>query len=233
MQRSAVSVAVMSSALVVASVAHAQRTGSLVGPSPAQIPEGGSFSKEDRARITMYRFAECAVDKNRVRVEMYLKTFPGSKAAINGANMLSIDDCLSTGEIRFNEALFRSGVYDILYRNKFREDGPVDFSAVPAIDYAAGSDVEAGVHADSQITLRQIADCTVRKDPPTSRALILSMVASKAESAAFTTIVPSMGGCVFEGSKLTFSKSVFRGVIGETLYRLSAGANLPTVAAKD
>lgn len=233
MRRSVASVATISSVLVVASVAHAQRTGTHVGPSPAQIPQGARASEADRARIAMYRYAECAVDASRARVELYLTTFPGSKAAYKSANTLSIDDCLSTGEMRFSESLFRSSAYEVLYRKKFQKDGPLDFSAVPAIDYAAGSDVESYGNTDARIALRQIADCTVRKEPQASRALILSVVASNAEATAFAQIVPSMGSCVFEGSKLTFSKSVFRGVIGETLYRLSVGASQPTVAAKD
>lgn len=231
--RSVILFAVISVALVGAPLALAQRTGTHVGPSPAQIPEGAGVSKEDRARIAMYRYAECAVDRSRSRVELYLKTFPASKAAHKSANALSIDDCLSTGEMRFSEALFRSGAYDVLYRKNFQKEGAVDFSAVPAINYAAGRDAEPYGNTDSRIALRQIADCTVRKDPQASRALILSMVASKSEGAAFTQIVPAMSGCLLEGSKLSFSKSVFRGVIGETLYRLSVGASQPTVAAKD
>ena len=135
--------------------------------------------------------------------------------------------------MRFNESLFRGGVYDVLYRKKFQYNAPVDFSATPAIDYSVGRDVETHGDTDSRIALRQIADCTVRKAPQESRALILSIVASKAEGAAFTQIVPSMSSCVFEGSKLSFSKSVLRGVIGEALYRLSVGASQPAVAAKD
>jgi len=233
MGRPAILVAVLSSALLCAPLAYAQRTGTRVGPSPAQIPEGAGASKEDRSRVAMYRYAECAVDNSRARVELYLQTFPGSEAAHKSANKLAVDDCLSVGEMRFSETLFRSGVYDVLYRRKFQKDGPVDFSAVPAIDYTLGSDVKAYGDTQSRIALRQIADCTVRKAPQESRTLILSMVASNAEGAAFTQIVPSMGGCVFEGSKLTFSKSVLRGVIGEALYRLSVGESQPTVAAKD
>jgi hypothetical protein len=225
--------AVVAGALVIATDGHAQWTGTRLGPDPVQIPESPSMSIADRARTAMYRYAECAVDNSRVRVESYLETFPGSEAAFKAANNLSIDNCLSTGEMRFSESLFRGGVYDVLYRKKFQKDGPRDLSAVPAIDYSVGSDVKVSGDAQSKIALRQIADCTVRKAPDASRALILSAVASNAEANAFGQIAPSMGPCVFEGSKLTFSKSVFRGVIGEALYRLSVGASQPTVAAKD
>ena len=233
MQRPAVLATAILGVLATASVAHAQRAGSRVGPSPAQIPETGGASKEDLARIAMYRYAECVVSNSRVRVELYLETFPGSKVAQKMANSLSVDDCLSTGELHISEPLFRSGVYDVLYRRKFQKEGPLDFSAVPVIDYAAGSDLESQSDAPSRIALRQIADCTVRKAPETSRVLVLSMVASKAERVAFTQLVPSMAPCVLEGSKLSFSRSTFRGVIGEALYRLSAGAGQPTVAVKD
>jgi len=233
MRRSAILFAVLSGALLLAPATHAQRVGSRLGPAPAQIPEGPGASKEDRARVAMYRYAECAVDNSRTRVELYLDTFPGSKAAHKAASSLSTDECLSSGQMTFNESLFRSGVYDVLYLKKFRKDGPVDFAAVPAIDYAAGSDAEAYGDPQPRVALRQIADCTVRKAPQEARKLILSMVASNAEGAAFAQIVPTVGGCVLEGFKLTFSKSVLRGVIGEALYRLSVGESQPTVAAKD
>mgnify|MGYP001596187282 CR=1 FL=1 len=213
--------------------ALAQSTGTRIGPSPAQVPDSGYGTKDDQARVAMYRYAECVVDSGRDRVEMYLATFPGSKAAHKSANSLAVDRCLSTGEMRFSESLFRSGVYDVLYRKKFLKDGPVDFAAIPAIDYAAGEDIKANGTAQSRVVIRQIADCTVRKAPQESRVLVLSAVASKSESTAFTQIVPAMSGCVFEGSELNFSKSVLRGVIGEALYRLSVGASQPMIAAKD
>lgn len=231
-QRQTSLLAFVSSALLLGSTAHAQRTGTLVGSDPAQIPEGPRANPEDRVRIAMYRYAECVVGNSRARVERYLDTFPGSKVAHKMANSLAVDECLSSGEMRFSESLFRAGVYDVLYRRDFKTNGPVDFSSVPALDYAAG---EAGANdrEQSRVALRNIADCTVRNDPKASRALILSMVAGNAEANAFTTVVSSMSPCVMEGSTLTFSKSVFRGVIGETLYRLSVAARQTAVATKD
>ncbi|RYD42070.1 MAG: hypothetical protein EOP63_13950 [Sphingomonadales bacterium] len=219
--------------LAIAAAAHAQNTGTRIGPSPAQIPDHVGMSKDDRSRLAMYRYAECVVDRWRARVDAYLVTFPGSTQAREMANKLSVDECLSTGEMQFSESLFRGGIYDVLYRKRFQKEGALDFSAVPAIDYALGSEADAYSPAGPKITLRKLADCTVRKAPEDSRVLVLSMVASNGENSAFDKIVPSMSSCIVHGSTVTFSKAIFRGVIGEALYRLSANASQPTAAVKD
>ncbi|HEV7340110.1 MAG TPA: hypothetical protein VGN68_00600 [Sphingopyxis sp.] len=166
-------------------------------------------------------------------IELYLKTAAGSKAAHKRANSLSVDDCLSTGEMRFNEFLFRGGVYDVLYQKDYRKVGPLDFAATPDVDYAAVGADALETPSPSHVALIQVADCTVRKAPEEARNLILSGVASKSEGVAFASIVPSMEGCLSQGSQLKFSKSVLRGVIGEALYRLSVRASQPKTATED
>ncbi|ABF53018.1 hypothetical protein [Sphingopyxis alaskensis] len=232
-RQSAILCTVMSVYSLGSQMAYAQATGTYVGPSPAQIPDRAGISKEDRARIAMYRYAECVVDKSRARVEKYLETFPGSKTARDSADRLAVDACLSTGHMRFSETVFRSGVYDVFYRKQFQKDGPVDFSAVLPIDYSTGGEVQPDAVVQPHVSLRRISECAVRKAPQESRELILSMVASNAEASALDKIVPSVGSCVAEGNQLVFSRSALRGVIGEVLYRLSVAASQPTIAAKD
>lgn len=233
MQQSCLLITAISAALLCATSAQAQRTGSRVGPAPAQIPDNLRLSDQDRARVAMYRYAECAVEKNRSMIELYLTTAPGSKAAHKRANSLSVDDCLSTGEMRFNEFLFRGGVYEVLYQKDYRKAGPIDFTATPVIDYATVGGGALETPSPSHVALSQVADCTVRQSPQEARNLILSGVASKSEGIAFSSIVPSMEGCLSEGSQLKFSKSVLRGVIGEALYRLSVSASQSKTAAED
>ncbi len=233
MQHSCLLVTAVSAALLCAPSAQAQRTGTRVGPPPAEIPDDLRLSDQDRARVAMYRYAKCAVEKNRSMIELYLKTAAGSKAAHKRANSLSVDDCLSTGEMRFNEFLFRGGVYDVLYQKDYRKVGPLDFAATPDVDYAAVGADALETPSPSHVALIQVADCTVRKAPEEARNLILSGVASKSEGVAFASIVPSMEGCLSQGSQLKFSKSVLRGVIGEALYRLSVRASQPKTATED
>lgn len=211
---------------------NAQDTGSLIRKAPAQIPSGGALDQADRARLAMYRYAECVVGRGQKRVEAYLSTFPGSKEAHTFANRLSDDDCLSSGEMRFNEPLFRGCVYDLLYKSQFKKNGPLNFDNVAAIDYTGGIVDNIG-GTNATVALRKVADCTVRKAPLASRELILSMVASKAETDAFAQIVPHMSPCVTKDVTLKFSTSVFRGVVGEVLYRLSVAETPTTIPVKD
>jgi hypothetical protein len=212
--------------------ANAQDTGSLIRKAPAQIPSGGALDPADRGRLAMYRYAECVFGRSRKSVEAYINTFPGSKEAHSVANRLADDDCLSSGEMSFNEQLFRGSVYDLLYKSRFKKGGPSDFAEVAPIDYTAGNaDEDSGV--DTKIALREVADCTVRKSPPTARQLVLSMVATRAETDAFNQMVPHMSACVTKDVTLKFSKSVFRGVVGEVLYRLSVAAVPSASLAKD
>jgi len=202
---------------------NGQDTGSLIRKAPAQIPHGGKLDQADRARLAMYRYAECVFGRGPKRVEAYLDTFPGSKEAHTAANRLSDDDCLSSGEMTFNEPLFRGSVYDVLYKSRFKKIGPLNFDNVAAIDYALSTVNDIG-GPNAVVALRKVADCTVRKAPAASRELVLSMVATKGETDAFGQLVPHMSSCVTKDATLKFSKSVFRGVVGEVLYRLSASS---------
>lgn len=211
----------------------AQRTGSLIGPAPAEIPDTGFIAKDELGRIVMYRFAECVVSASRKRVETYLRdNFPGSPAAHKSAASLSTDDCLSDGRMRLNESLFRGGAYEVLYRRKFLIRGPMDFSATQPLDYGAGLGPEWTVQEKRAVAMRHLADCTVRAAPPQARTLILSAVGGKAETEAFTQLAPKMSACLFEGSQLNFSKAMFRGAVGEALYRLSMAAETTAGAVR-
>ncbi len=212
--------------------ANAQDTGSLIRKAPAQIPSGGALDPADRGRLAMYRYAECVFGRGKKSVEAYLNTFPGSKEAHLIANRLADDDCLSSGEMRFNEPLFRGSVYDLLYKDRFKKTGPSDFVEVAPIDYTIGKAAEDG-GADTKIALRKVADCTVRKSPTVARQLVLSMIATRAETDAFNQMIPHMSACVTKDVTLKFSKSVFRGAVGEVLYRLSVAAEPTPSSVKD
>lgn len=209
----------------------AQATGSLVRPAPAQMPERGKLSDAEQARATMYNYAACVAKSSPGRLRAYLQTFPGSNEARRVANTLSSDDCLSTGELRFSETLFRGGAYDVLYRKQFRVNGPTDLNAVAPLDYASGGDAEVLSNVSSIVALRKLADCTVRRSPANARTLILSTIGSKSEDTAFAGIVPNMSACMPADTKLKFSKAMFRGTVSEVLYRLSMAAQ-PSVAAQ-
>lgn len=219
-------------ALTVAGSAHAQRDSSTrLGPKPAEI--SGARNEDDRARQTLYAYAECVFRISRKGVEKYLATFPGSGEARKVALRLSTPDCLGDGELRFNDSLFRGGIYDLLYKADFREAGPLNFTDTPPVDYSIGNDRASNSTSLHDVFIREVADCTVRSGPVEARALIMTKVTTKAESKAFSAVVPHMSGCLNQNVTFKFSKAILRGVVSEALYRLSAASKVAVKGGSD
>ncbi len=206
----------------------AQSTGTRLGAKPASAPTG-DVSKEDTARVIMRSFSRCVIGVSPMRVTEYLDTFPASAEARNLVNILSRDECLAGGELRFEEKLFRWATYDELYNVNFRKFEPSKVTVVAETDYAA---LAQGVSADRLqiIALWDLGECTVRAAPTEADALVKSAIASKAESAAMTAIVPFLGSCVAKDNKITFSKAVIRGLLAEALYKIATKAEIVSTA---
>jgi hypothetical protein len=214
-------VAGLAAFVVLPATADGQETGSRIGPTPASIP--GGRQTQAGARRWMDSFAACVVKRTPHKIEAYLGTSPGSEQASVLGRRLATDECISTGEAQFDDSVLRWAIYEQLYRKQYAKSGPTDFSMTPAIDYAAG-----GSKADSgqSVALRQFADCVSRASPVQARSLTLSPIGSSVEQAAFTAIMPRLEACLPKTVTLKFSKSVLRGLIAETLYRLSASHHI-------
>ena len=76
--------------------------------------------------------------------------------------------------------------------------------------------------------LMAFADCVVKRDPTTAKRTILALPTSLQENTQFTALLPSLGPCLYKGQKITFSKSILTGALGEVLYRNS---EIPDVRA--
>jgi len=219
-------------ALTAAGSAHAQRaTGTRLGPKPADI--SGARNEDDRVRQTMYSYAECVFTVSRKGVEKYLSTFPGSDEGRKIAQRLSTSECLSSGELRFKDSLFRGGIYDLLYKADFRDDGPLNFADTPKVDYSIGDDRASNSTSLHDVFIREVADCTVRSGPAEARALIMTKVTTKAENKAFSAVVPHMSGCLNKSVTFKFSKAILRGVVSEALYRLSSASKVAVKGGSD
>jgi hypothetical protein len=215
-------------ALAQSSMGSTPETGSLITRRAAQI----SGSTTTDARRTTREYGECV-----------LRRFPkyGERIAIEPVHTeeyekmlkrMVIDDCLSVGELSFPLNIVRSAVIEALYFNKFGRSGPTDFSNVPAIDYLADYPAEVPGDARTVLALAKFGDCVGRKDSVNARGLIVSIPGSADETQRFRFLSPSFNGCVVQGEKLTFSKSVIRGAVAEGLYRLSRAASGTAAASR-
>jgi hypothetical protein len=192
-------------------------TGSLITRRAAQIR---GTTKTD-ARLATREYGSCL-----------LKRFPkyGDRVALEPVHTdeyfklidrMVISDCLSHGEIRFPLNIVRSAVIEALYIDQYGRKGPTEFSQVPPIDYLAGYPAELPGNARNIVALAKFGDCVSRNDPVNARALAVSIPGSSDETQRLAVLGPSFNGCVVQGEKLTFSRSVIRGAVSEGLFRLS------------
>jgi 23S rRNA pseudoU1915 N3-methylase RlmH len=211
----------------------------LAQSSMGSSPESGSLITRRAAQIS----GKTTTDARRTTRDYgvcVLKRFPkyGERVALEPVHTdeyqkllkrMVIDDCLSLGELTFPLNVVRSAVIEALYFNEYGRGGPTDFSQVPPIDYLAGYPAELPGNARTTLALAKFGDCVSRKDSVNARALAVSIPGSADETQRFRFLSPSFNGCVVQGEKLTFSKSVIRGAVAEGLYRLSRAADQPAV----
>lgn len=200
------------------SAGSSPETGSLISRRAAQV----SGTTRTDARRTTRQFGVCV-----------LKRFPkyGERLAVEPVHTpeydklldrVTIDDCLSHGELTMPWNGVRTAIIEALYIERYGRSGPTDFSQVPPIDYLAGYPAELPGNARTVVALAKFGDCVSRKDSVNARALAVSIPGSSDETQRFRALSPSFNGCVVQGEKLTFSKSVIRGAVSEGLYRLSS-----------
>jgi hypothetical protein len=210
-------VAISGPSLAQSTMGSSPETGSLITRRAAQI----SGTTKTDARRTTREYGVCV-----------LKRFPkyGERIALEPVHTdeyekllrrMVIDDCLSVGEVRFPLNIVRSAVIEALYLEQFGRSGPSEFTVVPPIDYLAGYPAELPGNARTVVALAKFGDCVGRKDPANARALAVSIPGSSEETQRLSALGPSFNGCVIQGEKLTFSRSVIRGAVTEGLFRLS------------
>ena len=201
----------------------------------ATYPNVAAMPKAERSRAVMDYFGMCMLGAEGGNVRKFVMLPPGSAKARKLADYFVSDECMTPGELRFNQSLLRGSLYRALYIDEFKAGA----APMPAdmIDYRA--DFGADPLDDVQVALRQFADCVVRAEPKAVRGMLLSVPGSAAESERFREVMPSLGPCMASGSQVKFSKPVLFGLVAESMYRLSklgvaspAPAGAKTEAAK-
>jgi hypothetical protein len=190
------------------------------------------LSRADRAAAvrTMQDFSSCVVQRVRpAKLDAYLRLPPGSAASNAAMSALAVDSCapfrVNSYAMRFQADVMRAGLYDSLYRLRFKF-GPIDIASVPKLDIASEFDTTTEPLGDASLYFRDIGDCVARKKPDLSRTLLMTRQGSKDEDAALKAIVPSVPSCVPQGSTIRFSTPILRGLIAEALYKLSMAARM-------
>jgi hypothetical protein len=189
---------------------------------PGDLSDGPADVAE--ARRVMRGYAACLVFLKRRGVESFLEVPAGTPGWSRLAGRIADSDCLPGGGLSFAPALLRGALYEALYRADYARQRNANIAEAPQIAYLGGNPETFTDEQRMWLALQDFGDCVVRAKPAESRALVLSVAESSAEARAFTAIGPALGPCLVEGARLTFSRPILRGVIAESLYRLTAAA---------
>ena len=176
------------------------------------------------ARLVIADYAACVANESPALVRDFLARAPSSAAARKLGDRLAQTRCEHEGSLRFSPILFRGHLYEALYRRDFLSRSATALAAAPAIDYRAGFANAEPAALALDLPRLTYADCVVRVDSAQARALVVSAAASADEAMAFTSLRPALAQCAHAGSQLRFSRTALRGLIAETLYRMTKAA---------
>jgi hypothetical protein len=213
--------AVLSLPLMLPSVGRAQETtGSRIGAKRASI-ENNTKSGAD-ARKTMDEYARCVVQTHPTRVAKFLAMVPAGREYERMSDLVTPDTCLSSGEMVIPNLVLRTALFDRFYHSQFKSFPATDAQGLPTLNYALGAEVSG--YAQTQAAALQFADCVIRADPHLSHELLSTEIDTAPETVAFKKVIPLLGPCLTSGAKFEISKSILRGFIAESLYKIRTAA---------
>lgn len=193
-------------------------TGSRVGrPAPADVPDNSSLADATKARLMVYRFADCSIRSNKKTAQGYMDAKAESQASSKLMNPLVSEECLWNADLRMPIPLLRGAIFRAAYYRDFEKadlklrEAPVDFQTYV-------EDPKQPSVARYLVTL-DFADCVVRADPAGVRAYVMAEPDSKAETAALAAIQPKLGPCFPASVQMTVNRSNLSAMLAEALYR--------------
>ncbi len=191
-------------------------TGSRIAiPKRAEIPETGT--EGDQALIVMRQFARCTYAHNASGVAQAVMLEPGLDG--EALNRLAIDDCLQYGTMKFSPALFRGALFGELYRRRSKGGGKPWTLPVEAFSVSALPTQAASHPVRTNFFMLYLADCVHKVAPAEVEAVVSQPAASPAQKRAFSTVIPLLGPCVFEGMTLKLNRMTLEHAFAEYLYR--------------
>jgi hypothetical protein len=201
----------------------------VAGAAPAlaqdgKAPESKAPTSEERQLIA--RYATCLFDISGYKFRTVVDLPFGDTASVNGMYRLLDPNCVPStprNEVRFRSpslVVLRGSLYEELYRQDFGKAPAIaSFDDTPSPAYPLSK--TRPQYAVAYRVAMDFGECVVRAAPSEARALVLSPVATPAESEAIRAITPALGTCVDAGQSMELSRSVVRGAVAEALYRLS------------
>lgn len=194
-------------------------------------------------------YADCVVKRRYELARNAIVSNAGKTKLTEDYRKLIIGDCLvkankgNGARMKFGGDLYRYALAEALTRHDFPEPSlttvegvaklthfPVPTSPPNVAEYKKrkAEKILAAYQSNRVIaTLSRYGECVVRLAPVHSHALLMTEADTAAETAAFATLQPALGGCLSGDATLKFGKSVLRGAIAINYYRLAYAAAYP------
>lgn len=197
----------------------------------AAAPAHAERANDETTAVVFWEFANCALDRDKARVELMLSAPRNSDARKKATSDLAIKNsrCLKDGgKLKMSAGIMRDTVAGAYVARYFSGAVPADFAAVPEIyteERLAGT---TEPEARLAIGLRRFAECVARKEYPRVAALLATKPFSDEETALFGQLGNTMNSCipVEQGTKVGFGRIDLRARLGTVAYELAAAAKL-------
>ena len=184
-------------------------------------------SDTDEVRQVAARFGDCVVKRDGYHAKKIV--LAAAMDDVSRRWLDSVSSCLlqaGSGTMRFPATMFQYALADSLIRHEFAHASPIDPSGVPPIDHGSSTLPAKATAKEREKAAAfdyagKLGECVVRSAPAESKALIMSGVTSTDERKSFDAMLPTVAQCMTPGLQLTFSKSLLRGTIALTYYRLA------------
>ena len=199
------------------------------------VPVQAEVGEDGASALQFWRFANCAIERDKWRVDRLLAAPRSSEASKQEARTLTSKNpgCLARGQLKMSSGILRDAIAGA-YVARFFKQADVDHfltvTEIYSVDRLAGS-VEPKERLE--LGLRRFAECVSRKDFPRVAALLGTEPNSKEEIALFSDLGVTMNACipVEKGTKVGFGRLDLRVRLGSVAYELVAAAKLePTNA---
>lgn len=223
--------------------------GALTGPAVAAEKRDPAAE----ARTVAYQFAECTIKRNRKLAERIVLEQLRNSELMDRYHVLITGDCVPVGgwgtlEVRFPEPHLQYALATVMVRSdpsltvtepssipplKHRGIDEAEYRPKPGkrvSDKRAAKLIEDRSEALARVALSLVGECVVRAAPAQSATLVRSEIASPAERAAFSSILPGLQGCLPAGKQISFSREVLRGIVAMNFYRLAKAPRMPVQA---
>ncbi|HEX8654191.1 MAG TPA: hypothetical protein VF693_03080 [Allosphingosinicella sp.] len=212
----------LAGAALAVSPALAQRiqTRGPTGPEPAPTAESVRAN---------FAYASCLLRSNRTtpRILSLVPNTPEEQRSAFGVVMLTTSSCEGSGRRSPTSRIaLRGMIAELLLERDFdvatgrRLDSPVRRFDMPTV--AAAQRLPAD--AQAALTMLVIAECAVRANRAGAAQLFTTDPVTPQERAAFTALVPAIGGCIPQGANLSIQPRQMRGYLAEGAYRVLAAA---------